>query len=59
MHTKVIETCSVDVDKRNQLLIIYSVIIKYVRKNEEYNGAVYQPFTDFKKAHDSVGRGFI
>ena len=44
----------VDFDATGQLLIIYSAFVKYLRKKWEYNEAVHQLFTDFKKAYDSV-----
>ena len=43
-----------DSDAIGQLLIIYSVFVKYLRKNG--NTAVHQLFIDFKKAYDSVRR---
>ena len=39
-----------------QLLIIYSVFVKYLKKKWEHNEAVHQLFIDFKKAYDSVRR---
>jgi len=35
-------------------LIIYSLFVKYLRKNGKTNEAVHQLFIDFKKACDSV-----
>jgi len=43
-------------DATNQLLIIYSAYVKYLKKKWEYNEAVHQLFLDFKKAYDSVRR---
>ena len=43
-----------DSDAIGQILIIYSVFVKYLRKKREYNEAVHQLFIDFKKAYDSV-----
>jgi len=46
----------VDSDAIGQLLIIYSVFVKYLRKKWEHNEAVHQLFIDFKTAYDSVRR---
>jgi hypothetical protein len=46
----------VDSDAIGQLLIIYSVFVKYFEKKWEHNEAVHQVFIDFKKAYDSVSR---
>jgi len=46
---------SVDFDAIGQLLIIYSVFIKYEKK-WEYSEAMRQLFVDFKTAYDSVRR---
>ena len=46
----------VDFDATDQLLIIYSAFVKYLKKKWEYNEAVHQLFIDFKKAYDSVRR---
>ena len=46
----------VDSDAIGQLLITYSVSVKYLRKKWEHNEAVRQLFIDFKKAYDSVRR---
>ena len=43
-----------DSDAIGQLLITYSVSVKYLRKKWEHNEAVRQLFIDFKKAYDSV-----
>ena len=43
-------------DATGQLLITYSAFVQYLRKKWEYNEAVHQLFTDFKKAYDSVRR---
>jgi hypothetical protein len=42
----------VDSDAISQLLIIYSVFVKYLRKIE-YSEAVHRLFIDLKKAYDS------
>jgi len=47
---------NVDFDTKDQLLIIYSAFVKYLRKKWEYNEAVHQLFMDFKRAYDSVRR---
>ena len=44
-----------DFDVIGKLLIIYSAFVKYSRKKWEYNEAVHQLFTNFKKAYDSGG----
>ena len=49
----IINVCS---DATGRLLIIYSALVKCLRKNGNKNEAVYQLFIDFKKAHDSVRR---
>jgi len=41
-------------DAAGQLLIIYSALVKHLRKKWEYNEAVRQLFIDFKKVYDSV-----
>jgi hypothetical protein len=46
-----------DFNAADQLLIIYSAIVKYLRKKWEYNEAVHQLFIEFKKAYDLVRRG--
>jgi len=48
---------NVDFDAADQLLIIYSAFVKYLRKKWEYSEAVHQLFIEFKKAYDSVRRG--
>jgi len=45
----------VDFDAAGQLLIIYFVFVKFLRKKWEYNEAVYQLLRDFKKAYNSAG----
>ena len=45
-----------DSDAIGQLLIIYSLFVKYLRKKWEHNEAVHQLFIDFKIAYDSVRR---
>jgi phosphatidate phosphatase PAH1 len=52
MQRKLLETISVDFDATGQLLIIYSAIVKYLRKKWENHEAVHQLFTDITK----VGR---
>jgi len=48
---------SVDFDAIGQLLIISYAFVKYLRKKKcEYNEAVRQLFTHFKKSYDSVMR---
>ena len=47
---------NVNFNTTGQLLFIYSTIVKYMRKKWEYNEAVHQFFTDFKKAYDTVRR---
>jgi len=47
---------NVDFNTVDQLLIIYSVLVKYLRKKWEYNAAVHQLFIGFKKAYDAVKR---
>ena len=47
---------SVDFDARSQLLIIYFVFVKYLKKKWEYSEAVHQLFIDFKIAYHSVRR---
>jgi hypothetical protein len=37
----------------------HSTFVKYLRKKWEYNEAVHQPPTDFKKAYDSIRRGVL
>jgi hypothetical protein len=46
----------VDSDRVGQILIIYSIFFKFLRKKSEYNEAVRQLFMDYKKAYDSVRR---
>jgi len=47
---------SMGFDATVQLLITYSEFFKYLEKKLEYNEALHQLFTDFKKAYDSVRR---
>ena len=54
MQRKLLGIINVDFKATNQLLIIYSAFIKYLRKNG--NEAVHQLFIDFKKAYHSVRR---
>jgi hypothetical protein len=46
----------VDLDVTGRLLILYSALVKYLKKKWEYNEAVHQIFINFKKAYDSVRR---
>ena len=54
MQRKLWGIINVDSDAIGQLLITYSVFVKYLRKKREHNEAVHQLFIDFKKAYDSV-----
>jgi hypothetical protein len=56
MQRKLLGIINVDSDTIGQLLIIYSVFVKYLRKKWEQNEAVHQLCIDFKKAYDSVKR---
>ena len=56
MQRKLWGIINVDSDAIGQLLITYSVFVKYLRKKWEHNEAVHQLFIDFKKAYDSVKR---
>src|SRR5215475_1726679 len=56
MHRKLLRIINVDSDAIGQLLIIYSIFVKYLEKKWEYNESVHQLFIDFKKAYDSVRR---
>jgi hypothetical protein len=51
MQTKLLVIIDVDSDAIGQLLIIYSVFVKYLKKRE-HNEAVHQLFIDFKKAYE-------
>jgi hypothetical protein len=44
-----------DFDATDQLLIIYSVFDKYLRRNQNTREAVHQKFIDIKKAFDQLG----
>jgi hypothetical protein len=57
MQMKKLGIINVGLDANDQLLIIYSAFVKYLRKKLEYNEAVHQLFTEFKKAYDTVRRG--
>jgi hypothetical protein len=46
----------VSFDITDQLPIIYSAFVKYLKKKWEYNEAVHQLFVDFKKAYHSFRR---
>jgi hypothetical protein len=50
MQRKSLGIIKVDSEAIGQLLIIYSVFVKYLRKKWEYNEAVHQLFINFKKA---------
>ena len=54
MQRKLLGIIKLDSDAIGQLLIIYSVFVKYLRKNG--NTMRHQLFIDFKKAYDSVRR---
>jgi hypothetical protein len=41
---------------KDQLLIIYSAFVKYLRRKLENSEALHQLFIDFKKVYDSVRR---
>jgi len=47
---------NVDFDTADQLLIIYSAFIKYLRKKMGIQRSSAQLFIDFKKAYDAVRR---
>jgi hypothetical protein len=59
MKRKLMGIIKVDFDAIGQLLIIYSIFFKYLRKKWEYNEAVHQLFIDFKQAYDSGRRGAL
>jgi len=46
----------VDCDVTGQLLIIYSALVKYLRKKWVYEEPVHQLLIEFKKVYDSVRR---
>ena len=56
MQRKLWGIINVESDAIGQLLIIYSVFVKYLRKKWEHNEAVHQLFKDVKKAYESVRR---
>jgi len=56
MQRKLLGIINVDFDGAGELLIIYSAFVKYLRKKWEYNEAVHQLFTEFKKTYDSIRR---
>jgi hypothetical protein len=58
MQRKLLSIINVDFDATGQLLIIYSALVKYLKKME-CKEAVPQLFIDFKKAYDSVRSGFL
>ena len=45
-----------DFEATGQLLIIYSTLVKYLKKKWVYSEAGHLPCIDFKKAYDSVRR---
>jgi len=54
---EIIEVLQCGFRRNDQLLIICSAFVKYLRgKKWEYNEAVHQLFIDFKKGNDSVRR---
>jgi hypothetical protein len=56
MQRKLLGFSYVDFDAIGQLQIIYSALVKYLRKKLENKEAVHQLIIDFKKAYDSVRR---
>jgi len=56
MQRKLLEIISVDCDVTGQLLIIYSALVKYLRKKWVYEEPVHQLLIEFKKVYDSVRR---
>src|SRR5215510_7688680 len=56
MQKKLLGIINEDSDAIGQLLSIYSVFVKYLKKKREYNESVHQLFIDFNKAYDSVRR---
>jgi len=48
MQTKLVGIISVDFNITDQLLIKYSVFVRYWRKKWEYNRIVHQLFIDFE-----------
>jgi hypothetical protein len=53
---KLLGIISVGFDVTDQPVIRFSAIVRYWRKKWKYNETVYQIFTGFKKACDSVKR---
>jgi hypothetical protein len=53
---KLLGFINVSFDVTAQLVIRFSAFIKCWRKKWEFNETIYQLFTDFKKAHDSLRR---
>jgi uncharacterized protein Yka (UPF0111/DUF47 family) len=51
-----LEIISVDSDAIDQLLIMYSALVRLLEKTWEYNGKVHQLFVDFEKNCDSLSR---
>jgi hypothetical protein len=49
---KLLGIISVGFDVTDQLLIRFSVFVRYWRKKWEYNETVHQLFIDFKKAYE-------
>jgi len=56
MQGKLLGIISVDFDATDQLLIIYFVFVKCLRKKWEFSETVQNLFMDFKEAYDSVRR---
>jgi hypothetical protein len=54
MRRRLFSIISVDLDTKDQILIIYSAVTKW-----EYNEAVHQLYIDFKKAYDSLRRDVL
>jgi hypothetical protein len=46
----------VDIDTTGQLLIVYSALVKYLRKKYKYIEALHRLFIYFKIAYNSVRR---
>jgi hypothetical protein len=56
MQRKPLGIINMGFDATDQLLYIYSALVKYRRKKWEYNEAGHQLFIDFKKAYDAGWR---
>jgi hypothetical protein len=59
MQKKLLGIVNVDFEATGQLLIIQSAFVKYLREKMDYNEAVHQLFTGFKKDYDSVRRDVL